>query len=280
MLRHNGGKKVPAPLQRMRSEDLLAAVFPAQVQCQDNAMPGDIEPPDHPLVFETTRDCLTEAMSLEGLKDVLQAIRSGEIEVFARDTVQPSVFAHQILNAMPYAFLDDAPLEERRARAVSLRRALPEDARDLSALDPEAIREESAYAWPAIRDADELHDALLTLGAAPADELAARTELATPDMLGSWLEDLAKAGRVLFLALPEGESLWLAAEHAALVSAAYPDAALEGRVGLLSPLNGNRGEPVEREDAVLYLVRGWAESSGPFTAGEMASLLGLSPGRC
>ncbi len=299
MLRHNGGKKVPAPLQRMRSEDLLAAVFPAQVQCQDNAMPGDIEPPDHPLVFETTRDCLTEAMSLEGLKDVLQAIRSGEVEVFARDTVQPSVFAHQILNAMPYAFLDDAPLEERRARAVSLRRALPEDARDLSALDPEAIREESAYAWPAIRDADELHDALLTLGVAPADELAARTESgfkgsppfaaaqgnlsktaggSVPDMLVSWMEELARAGRALFLALPQGESLWLPAEHAGLASAAYPDAALEGRVGLLSPLNGNRGEPIEREEAVLYLVRGWAESSGPFTAGEMASLLGLSPG--
>ena len=94
-------------------------------------------------MFETTRDCLTEAMSLEGLKSVLASIRSGEIEVFAKDTVQPSVFAHQILNAMPYAFLDDAPLEERRARAVSLRRALPEDARDLSALDPDAIREES-----------------------------------------------------------------------------------------------------------------------------------------
>ena len=161
LLRHSGGKKVPAPLQRMRSDDLLAAVFPAQVQCQDNAAPGDIEPPDHPLVFETTRDCLNEAMSLEGLKSVLGSIRSGEIEVFARDTVQPSVFAHQILNAMPYAFLDDAPLEERRARAVSLRRALPEDSRDLSALDPDAIRTESAYAWPAIRDADELHDALL-----------------------------------------------------------------------------------------------------------------------
>ena len=277
MLRHNGGKKVPAPLQRMRSEDLLAAVFPAQVQCQDNAMPGDIEPPDHPLVFETTRDCLTEAMSLEGLKDVLQAIRSGEIEVFARDTVQPSVFAHQILNAMPYAFLDDAPLEERRARAVSLRRALPEDARDLSALDPEAIREESAYAWPAIRDADELHDALLTLGVAPEGELAARTQSATRDMLVSWLEELARAGRALFLTLPEGAPRWLAAEHAGLASAGYPDAALEGRVGLLSPLNANGGGPIERQEAVLYLVRGWAESSGPFTAVEMASLLGLSP---
>ena len=276
LLRHTGGKKVPAPLQRMRSDDLLAAVFPAQVQCQDNADPGDIEPPDHPLVFETTRDCLSEAMSLEGLKGVLESMRSGEIEVFARDTVQPSVFAHQILNAMPYAFLDDAPLEERRARAVSLRRALPEDARDLSALDPEAIRQESAYAWPAIRDADELHDALLTLGVAPADELASRTEMASRGMLLGWLQDLARAGRVLSIAPSEGAALWLAAEQATLVSAAYPDAVLEGRVSLLPLATGRGGDEMEREDAVLHLVRGWAECSGPFTAGEMAGLLGLS----
>ncbi|MBI4310815.1 MAG: DEAD/DEAH box helicase, partial [Chloroflexi bacterium] len=107
--RFNGGRKVPPPIQRMRSDDLLAAVFPAQVQCQDNAMPGDIEVPDNPLVFETMRDCLTEAMSIEGLKAVLEAIYGGEIEVYARDTTQPSVFSHQILNALPYAFLDDAP---------------------------------------------------------------------------------------------------------------------------------------------------------------------------
>ena len=275
LLRYSGGKKVPAPLQRMRSDDLLAAVFPAQVQCQDNAMPGDIAPPDHPLVFETIRDCLTEAMSLAGLKNILASIRSGAIEVFARDTVQPSVFAHQILNAMPYAFLDDAPLEERRARAVSLRRALPEDARDLSALDPEAIRAEAAYAWPAIRNADELHDALLTLGVAGPDELASRTEVASREKLLEWLEDLAQAGRALRLAQSERTTLWLAAEHAALVSIAYPDAALEGRGSLAPPARRGEAE-MEREDAVLHLVRGWAECSGPFTASEMAELLSLS----
>ena len=276
LLRHSGGKKVPAPLQRMRSDDLLAAVFPAQVQCQDNALPGDIEPPDHPLVFETTRDCLNEAMNLEGLKNVLESIRSGEIEVFAKDTVQPSVFAHQILNAMPYAFLDDAPLEERRARAVSLRRALPEDARDLSALDPDAIRGETAYAWPAIRDADELHDALLTLGVVPPDELASRTETASREMLIGWLEDLAQAGRALRIIHPDGATLWLAAQHAAVVSSAYPDAVLEGRVSLLPPANRPGADYIEPENAILHLVRGWAECSGPFTAIEMAGLLCLS----
>ena len=276
LLRHTGGKKVPAPLQRMRSEDLLAAVFPAQVQCQDNAAPGDIEPPDHPLVFETTRDCLTEAMNLDGLTSVLKSIRSGAIEVFAKDTVQPSVFAHQILNAMPYAFLDDAPLEERRARAVSLRRALPEDSRDLSALDPDAIREESAYAWPAIRDADELHDALLTLGVAPLDDLAWRTASVSHAALLGWLTDLAQAGRTLYFTQSSGATLWLAAEHAALVAAVYPDAELEGKVSLVPPALGRSGDEIDREAAVLQIVRGWAECSGPFTAGEIAALLCLS----
>ena len=276
LLRHTGGKKVPAPLQRMRSDDLLAAVFPAQVQCQDNAGPGDIEPPDHPLVFETTRDCLTEAMSLEGLKHVLASIRSGEIEVFAKDTVQPSVFAHQILNAMPYAFLDDAPLEERRARAVSLRRALPEDARDLSALDPDAIREEAAFAWPAVRDADELHDALLTLGVVPLDELAARTNSTSREALLGWLEELARAGRTMRVNPSESATLWLAAEHAGLAAAAYPHAALQGKARLLSPSTPTGGNETDREDAILHLVRGWAETSGPFTAGELAAILCLT----
>ncbi len=276
LLRHSGGKKVPAPLQRMRSDDLLAAVFPAQVQCQDNAAPGDIDPPDHPLVFETTRDCLNEAMSLEGLKSVLESIRSGAIEVFARDTVQPSVFAHQILNAMPYAFLDDAPLEERRARAVSLRRALPEDSRDLSALDPDAIRTESAYAWPAIRDADELHDALLTLGVARPDELVSRTEMASREMILQWFEHLSRAGRVMSVTPSERATLWLAAEHAELVSAAYLGAAVESISNQPSSTTVRGVDEIQPEDAVLHLVRGWAECSGPFTAKEMAALLCLS----
>ncbi len=276
LLRHSGGKKVPAPLQRMRSDDLLAAVFPAQVQCQDNAAPGDIVPPDHPLVFETTRDCLTEAMDLEGLKGILQSLRDGEIEVVARDTVQPSVFAHQILNAMPYAFLDDAPLEERRARAVTLRRALPDDARDLAALDPEAIREESANAWPAIRDADELHDALLTLGVIPETELLGRTAAASRDMLLEWLRRLAQAGRALRLLKPGSHGIWLAAEHAALVAAAYPDTAIEQVTMAPPPKRGVSGDEIDQETAILYLVRGWAESSGPFTAAEMADWLSLA----
>ncbi len=253
LLRQVGGKRVPTPIQRMRSDDLLAAVFPAAAACQDN-MPvdGRVEPPDHPLVFETLRDCLTEALDAEGMVGVLEAIESGEIEVFGKDTLQPSAFSHQLLNAMPYAFLDDAPLEERRARAVTLRRALPEDSRDLGALSPDAIAEEEAYAWPAIRDADELHDALLSLVVLTEDDVAEH-----PDAAESWREwyaSLAEAGRVRTLDM-EGRSLWYAVERAEVVSAAYQDDDVE---------------------AVGEVVRGRAESSGPFTVSGLTQRLALN----
>ena len=281
ILRHSGGKKVPPPLQRMRSDDLLAAVFPAQVACQDNAPPGDIELPDHPLVFETMRDCLTEASDLEGCRALLADIESGSIEVYGRDTVQPSVFSHQILNAMPYAFLDDAPLEERRARAVPLRRALPEDSRDLTRLDPDAIRRESENAWPRIRDVDELHDALLTLGVLPEGPHG----LTRPVMDGlpamPWLEQLAGDGRVYRVtsgpSTNSGLELagWVAAERLDLVRRAYDGISSnpEARASLSMFANG-RFEG-SREDAILALVRGWVDCIGPFTAGEIASALAL-----
>ena len=271
VLRYTGGRKVPAPLQRMRSDDLLAAVFPAQVACQDNAGPADIEPPDHPLVFETLRDCLTEAANLGGLKDILTGIEGGEIEVYARDTVQPSAFAHQILNAMPYAFLDDAPLEERRARAVSLRRALPEDARDLGALDPLAIAEESANAWPRIRDADELHDALLILGILPEGDTVDSEHGPGHEEMEEWFAELEKAGRAHRLRLGGGGSAWVAAEAVTQALAAYPDAGLEPE----SPTGRGPSTELSREDAILSLVRGRAECSGPFTLNSIARSLSL-----
>jgi ATP-dependent Lhr-like helicase len=272
LLRHSGGRRVPAPLQRMRSDDLLAAVFPAQVQCQDNAPPGNIEPPDHPLVFETVRDCLTEAMDLEGLKGVLTAIEQGKIEVLARDTVQPSVFSHQILNALPYAFLDDAPLEERRARAVSLRRALPDDARDLASLDEETIEEELANAWPRMCDADELHDALLTLGILPEAAVPEPEKSQLAGDVGQWFNQLVKAGRAFSLILSEGRRAWVAAEQLALVIKAYPEARLEPEPPAYPTLTAG----LSQDEAILYLVRGWAECSGPFRPDEMAQLLSLS----
>ena len=152
VLRFDRGKKVPPFLQRMRADDLLAAVFPAQVACQDNAPGGPIEVPDQPIVRQTVRDCLSEAMDVERLRDVLQRIERGEIRLHARDTTEPSPFSHEVLNAKPYAFLDDAPLEERRARALSLRRTLPEHQRDLGALDEAAIARVVEEARPQPRE--------------------------------------------------------------------------------------------------------------------------------
>ncbi|HLW76652.1 MAG TPA: helicase-related protein, partial [Bryobacteraceae bacterium] len=161
--RFSGGRKVPPPIQRMRSDDLLASVFPDQVACAEN-LTGEIRIPDHPLVKETIDNCLHEAMDLEGLKEILERMGEGTLRTVAVDTREPSPFCHELLNANPYAFLDDAPLEERRTRAVQMRRSLSaEDAKNLGTLDPGAIAQVAEESWPVVRDEHELHDALLTL---------------------------------------------------------------------------------------------------------------------
>src|SRR5438309_2167888 len=192
VLRQRGGRKVPTPLQRMDAEDLIAAVFPDQLACPENLV-GDREIPDHPLVNQTIADCLLEAMDFPGLKRVLEEMEAGRFTLVARDTPEPSPLAHEVLNAKPYAFLDDAPLEERRTQAVITRRGLDvKSADELGTLDPAAIERVKDEAWPDAGTADELHDALLVMGALTAGEGGrGKGE-------GSWrpyLDDLARAGR-------------------------------------------------------------------------------------
>ncbi len=201
ILRFNGGKRVAAPIQRMRADDLLAAVFPDQVACAEN-LSGPIRVPDHPLVNETIDNCLHEAMDLDALREILENIEEGRIRTVAIDTVQASQFSHEILNANPYAYLDDAPLEERRTRAVQLRQTLGTDVTGgEGVLDQEAIDRVSAESWPEVRDSDELHDALLTLvKLPPADEWQA------------FFEELAATGRASTIA--RNDSLfWVATER-------------------------------------------------------------------
>ena len=274
LLRFSGGRKVPPPLQRMRSDDLLAAVFPAQVACQDNSPPGDVEVPDNPLVFETMRDCLTEAMDVDGFKALLADIERGDVEVFARDTTQPSVFSHQILNAMPYAFLDDAPLEERRSRAVALRRALPDDSRDLGSLDPRAIDDAVVDAWPVVRDADELHDALLTLGLLPAEDIGRGAIGPEAERWQEWFDALVADRRAVVAEYGNGKRAWVASEGVPLVSAALPEIAFEPE----SPVLTRAARAPTEDEAILTLVRDRTESIGPFTPSEVASSLGISLG--
>ena len=257
--RFERGKKVPPFLQRMRADDLLAAVFPAQMACQENAT-GPLEIPNHPLVRQTVRDCLFEAMDAERLHGILKRIERGEIRLHARDTTEPSPFSHEVLNAKPYAFLDDAPLEERRARAVSLRRTLPEHQRNLGELDREAIDHVVAEARPEPRDADELHDTLLGLVVAPIEE--------------GWREDfeeLKRAGRAAAVATPAGH-LAFAAERLLAIRALYPDRATLPAIALPARLQSH---PPRHDEAVLAAVQGHAEVLGPFTNASLAARLGL-----
>jgi len=264
LLRHEGGRKVPMPLQRMRADDLLAAVFPEQVGCAENMGAGPIPIPDHVLVDETVENCLHEAMDVDGLADVLARIDSGEIRTVAIDTVAPSPFSHEILNSNPYTYLDDAPLEERRARAVSLRQTMPDLAGGLGALDAEAIAEVCRQAWPVVRDADELHDLLLSVG------VVRRTTLCDAGW-HDWVSALERDRRVTWA----GDGL-VAAERAGLVRLAIPDVRFEPAVQ--ERLFETRADRTE-EDALASIVGGWLECLGPVSVPELAERTGLAVSR-
>jgi ATP-dependent Lhr-like helicase len=259
LLRFDHGKKVPPQIQRIRSDDLLASVFPDVAACQEN-IEGDIQIPDHPLVREVMKDVLTEAMDLNGLKEVLRGISSGGIRCLAVDTPVPSAFSHEILNANPYAYLDDAPLEERRARAVEMRRTLPESVlSEVGALDPDAIAEVRQDAWPEARDADELHDVLQTL-------------IAVPQIIASqWTQYFERlvAERRAGRAWHNETAYWLAAERAKSFRSIFPQARFENE------LPDVEATPPPADDALLTTVRGWMQHVGPNTSLALGNTLGL-----
>jgi ATP-dependent Lhr-like helicase len=260
LLRMSMGKRVPPQIQRARAEDLAAAVFPGLVACQDNHGGGDVELPDHPLVKETLKDCLRDAMDVDGLKGVLRGIREGSIRTLAMDLPEPSPLSHALLNSNPYTYLDDAPLEERRARAVNVRRTLPaEDAKAFGALDSQAIAQVVADAKPEPRDAEELHDALLQL-----------VLMAESDAPAEWLETLIRSGRAARVAVGEARFA-VAAERVQLVRAIHSGATWSPA---LEPLPGDG--PVEREWALVAAVRGQVEICGPTTSTELAARLALN----
>jgi len=263
VLRRRGGRRNPPPLQRMQADDLLAALFPRLAACQENTV-GPVEIPDQPLVRQTLHDCLHEAMDLDGLRALLAAVESGEVRVHLRDTTEPSPFAHEILSGRPYTFLDDAPLEERRSRAVALRRGLPESLRDLGRLDPAAIARVREEVRPQARDPDELHDLLLGLVVMrPA-----------PQWEGLF-ETLALAGRGARAATPSG-LLWLATERRPLVEVLFPGASIVPDVAVPEAIG--RAGPPEPGEAAATAVRGHLDCAGPTTAPELALRTGLDEG--
>jgi ATP-dependent Lhr-like helicase len=263
LLRFAKGKKVPMAIQRMRSDDLLASVFPDVAACQENVV-GDIRIPDHPLIREVMKDVLTEAMDLEGLQGILQSIYDGSIRCTAVDTPVPSQFSHEIVNANPYAYLDDAPLEERRARAVEMRRVLPEAAlAELGRLDPAAIDQVREEAWPDVRDRDELEGVLETLVALPQD-FAPFGKEQVASTWSPYFEELVaerRAGRARF----GGKTFWVAAAKAKTLAQLWPAAELASE---LAPIDQSTPD---REEAVLALARGWLSHSGPITAGDLGT---------
>jgi ATP-dependent Lhr-like helicase len=245
--RFRGGKKVAPQIARMEAEDLVAAVFPDQLACAENLV-GDREVPDHPLTNQTIADCLHEAMDIDGLERVLRRIESGKIRIVARDLTQPSPLAMEVLAARPYAYLDDAPLEERRTQAVMGRRWLaPETAADLGRLDAEAIARVRNEAWPDPVNAEELHDALLWLGCLNEDEARAVQEW------NGWLSALARENRVATVRTPHA-TLWIAAERAQQFADLPADT-----------------------EALADILRGRLEGLGPVTQATLAEPLGLEP---
>ncbi|OOG48630.1 DEAD/DEAH box helicase [Rhodanobacter sp. C01] len=260
--RFTGGKKTPPPLQRMKSEDLLAAVFPDQVACLENIV-GEREVPDHPLVNQTMHDCLREAMDVDGLLHILRGLESGEISVIARDLTAPSPLAAEVLNAAPYAFLDDAPLEERRTQAVQTRRWNDgESADDLGRLDPEAIAAVRDEAWPQVRDVDEMHEALSLLGFVTADEVAANN---------GWsgrLQALARNNRATLFIIERPS--WTSAEKLPLWQTLHPSASMQPAISAPAEY---ATQAWTREDALLELIRQRLGGLGPVTAPALAHSL-------
>ncbi|MGZ4858620.1 MAG: DEAD/DEAH box helicase, partial [Candidatus Angelobacter sp.] len=281
LLRYWNGKKIPLQVQRTRAADLLASVFPDVAQCQENA-DGPIVVPDHPLLREVMKDIFQEALDLEGLKDVLRKMRSGEIKCIAVDTPVPSVFSHEILNSNPYAFLDDAPLEERRARAVEMRRTLPESVlQEVGALDPAAIAEVRADAWPDVRDADELADTLHTLIALPENFMPPDGRSPAEAWCG-YFNSLRESNRASRAKISRAAQLepassqdqpeawfWVSAEKAKAFTAIWPDAQFEDQ------LPSVEGEVPSQEDALKAMVTGWLTHLGPTNATALAALLHL-----
>ena len=262
ILRSRNGKKVPFPLQRMQADDLLAAAFPDQVACQEN-LAGPIEIPDHPLVQQTVGDCLHEASDLDGLRRLLEKVEAGDVKVHLRETTEPSPFAHEVLNARPYAFLDDAPLEERRTRAVAMRHALPDDARDIAALDRDAVARVREEAAPEPRDPDELHEVLYDWVVARPEDL--------PES-GRDFDLLVRAGRGSRLTGPDGVARWAVTERRAEITLLFPGCAVEPDVSALDPDSG-----VEVESAADGVVRGHLANVGPVTGRTLVARTGLGP---
>jgi ATP-dependent helicase Lhr and Lhr-like helicase len=277
--RSRGGSKVPPQLQRMHADDLMAAIFPDAAACLEN-IPGDREIPDHPLVNQTVRDCLEEAMDFDGLTRVLTRIHAGELHLVARDTPEPSAFAHEIINAKPYAFLDDAPLEERRTHAVQTRMAADQAGSEMGVLDADAIARVRDEVRPDPRDADELHDALLIAGFLSQVEIPIPATELIDARRATWASIGIRAStgvgrREVLEGRDSGFAIrvLVAAERLPELQAVHPDALLNPPI-TAPPARAAR--PWTRESAIVELLRGRLALVGPTTAFDLGGSLAIT----
>jgi ATP-dependent Lhr-like helicase len=261
VLRMRNGRKNPPAIQRMEADDLMAAVFPVLAACQENVAPGPMDIPDHLLVKQTLHDCLNEAMDISGLKALLGRIESTEVNVVVRDTTEPSVLAHEILNGRPYTFLDDAELEDRRSRNVPLRRGLPVAPHELARLDPAAIQRVVEQVKPDPRDLDELHDLLLTL-----------VVMRPSGQWQDWFDSLVLTGRAVVVQADSGP-LWAVTDNRQTIDVLFPDTAVVPDHRL--PTGLVEREPPEEDEAIGRVLRGHLDCLGPSTAAGLSEVTGL-----
>ena len=264
--RYTGGRKVAPQLQRIKSEDLIATVFPDQIACLENLV-GEREVPDHPLIEQTLDDCLHEAMDAEGWLNLLRRMENGKVRLVSRDLPAPSPLAAEILNAKPYAFLDNAPLEERRTQAVLNRRwSDPASTDDLGALDAEAIKAVAEEAWPQPQNVDEMHEALMSLGCITGVEAREHSDWM------KWLESLARSGRGTRLQVTPDQALWIPLERLTCLQAIYPAAEMHPPLAALAGFD----ETWSEEEARVEIVRARLSGFGPLTVPAIAEPLALT----
>ncbi len=248
VLRMRGGKRNPPPIQRMESDDLMAALFPEAAACQEN-ISGPIDIPDHPVVRQTIHDTLTEGMDVDGLIDLWRRLDDGSVRFHHVDTTEPSALCHEILTARPYAFLDDGELPDRRTRAVQLRRGLPLDSSQLGKLDQSAIDQVRSQLTPVPATPDELHDLL-------RDVVVMRAREEWRDLFS----ELQARGRAVELADLDGQR-WHAVE------------ATEAVRVLVSGVPSDETFP---EEVAARAVRGHLEMLSPATAAALQAATGIA----
>jgi ATP-dependent Lhr-like helicase len=284
VLRFRGGKKNPPPIQRMESDDLMAAVFPQAAACQENVS-GPIEIPDHPLVRQTLHDCMTDAMDAEGLERLVQRIETGSLEILCVDTTEPSPLSHEILNGKPFTYLDDAPLEERRTRAVKTRRGLPVEERDLTRLDVAAIEQVRVQSEPTPRDSEELHDLLLGVGVLRVEprwqmffrELEGMGRAFEYSLDRQAVDSGAESGDAACFWVAAERLGWARALHASLSSASSLAAPSEDD-SAANAITAVSEVEVPDDIAIAHVLRGHLETTGPIDALALSTRIGVRTG--